>query len=146
MDAIILTLISFVGLYAGLVIGLLAKEELKVGKKYFVFLQKILFLLMLFFLFFELGWLWIAVLFVVVFVVLFIFLKKDFHRLIYIALGAFLFFSVSLTIPVLIFFYGIPTASIFVLENKHNRVWGLFKKYYLFLVLFFVLYFAKFLL
>ena len=39
----LVVIICFIGIYAGFLLGIIAKEELKAGKKYFLLFQKILF-------------------------------------------------------------------------------------------------------
>ncbi|MFH1588992.1 MAG: hypothetical protein ABIB43_00300 [archaeon] len=93
---LILPIVSFLGLYAGLLIGWMAKEELKSGKKILTYLQILLLLSIIFFLFF------------------------DFTQFSY-----------------LVFFFGLPTGSLFYLESKKKDFFSLIKgitfKYWYFL-------------
>lgn len=52
LDYFLTLIICFLGLFIGAVLALMAKEELKAGKKYFVLMQQILIMLIVFFVLF----------------------------------------------------------------------------------------------
>ena len=118
-------LISYIGLFVGFILALIAKEELKAGKKYFVTLQKIILLLIfIFLLIFELSY--IPLLLISIFIIIYLFkTKKSFNEslYIYILLGI-IFYLSSKTLNLfiiessLIFLYGIPTGTLLTKKNE----------------------------
>jgi hypothetical protein len=147
----LIAIICFLGLFAGLVIGYFSRSELKDGRKFFVWIQKFVFVAVVFLLFFEMG-LWLAGLaFTIFFSTVLYLLKKDYSRLKYFALAVFLFLSFfenSIIIPLLVFFYGFPTGSIFLQDNEKKYFWlvclQLFEKYNFFLLIVALLLAVKF--
>ena len=119
-----ITIIVFLGLYIGLLLGVLARDELKAGKKYFVALQKILFILTVFYMFSDLGFGLIGTGFLVFFVVILFTTKNEYERLLYFVMAPFLFmsfFTEFLVVPTLIFVYGLPTGSLYYLRHLHRK-------------------------
>lgn len=113
-------LISYSGLFIGFILALIAKEELKAGKKYFIQLQKIILLLIFIFLiiFIKLNYTLFLLIFIII-IGLKKYGKKDFNELvyIYIILGIIFYLSSKnsnlLAIESsLIFLYGLPTGSL----------------------------------
>jgi len=146
----IVSLVCFLGLFVGLLIGFMAKEELKAGKKYFLYLQKVIFILVVFFVFYDFGFWLLGLLFVVFFSILLFQIKKDYHRVLYFVLAAFLFmsfFEENMVVPALVFFYGFPTGSLFYLEEKQKKVFDLvrelFFRYWYFLLIIIILLLLK---
>ena len=136
------SVICFLGLFVGLVIGYFAKEELKPGKKFFLLLQKALFVLVVFVLFFEFDIWFLGLLLLIFFSIILFYLQKDYHRLVYFVLALFLmisFFNSPSIIPLFVFFYGFPTGSLFILDCKETKLFGLAKQsfisYFWFLVI-----------
>ncbi|NQU99033.1 hypothetical protein HQ533_06250 [Candidatus Woesearchaeota archaeon] len=139
---LIVSIVCFLGLFVGLLIGYFAKEELKPGRKYLVILQKIMFILVVFFIFYEFGFWLLGLLFLVFFSLILFQMKKDYSKMMYFFSAVFLFISfytMSSIIPALVFFYSFPTGSLFLLESKEKKclslISGLFAKYYFFLVI-----------
>tara|TARA_Y100000310_G_scaffold209958_1_gene210570 strand:- start:865 stop:1329 length:465 start_codon:yes stop_codon:yes gene_type:complete len=120
----ILTLaVAYFGIVGGLILGKIAEEELKEGKKYFVLLQNVLVALALTFMlmFNKLNIIVSSVIGAGVFLFL-IYLKKRYEKLYipkiaYVLFGIMFYFSSkmkSLFIleSILIFLYGLPTGSL----------------------------------
>jgi hypothetical protein len=120
----LIALITALGLICGAVIGYFAKEELKPGKNYFVWLQKILFTLAIVLLMYanrtNVHYMWAGGL--IIFIYLYYYEKMR-HAITY-AFLAFVFFLASLTgmfLPVSasIFLYSFPTGSL-IYKNKRD--------------------------
>lgn len=120
----LVALITSLGLICGVVIGYFAKEELKPGKKYLIWLQKILFALAIVLLMYanrtNVHYMWIGGL------ILFMYLyyNEKMHNAITYAFLAFVFFLASWTgmfLPVSasIFLYSFPTGSM-IYKNKRE--------------------------
>ncbi|MFH1770751.1 MAG: hypothetical protein ABH828_04295 [archaeon] len=147
MDALviefIISIICFLGLFVGLIIGKYTKEELKEGRKYFLMLMKALFILIVFYSFYDLGVWWLGLIFLVLFSLVMFSMEKFFYRTSYAVsavLLVFSFFNLSSIIPYLVFFYSFPAGTLVYYETKKNRVSETLKKYYLFLVVIVVLF------
>ncbi|MBU1202228.1 MAG: hypothetical protein KJ583_00090 [Nanoarchaeota archaeon] len=137
---LIISLICFLGLFVGFFIASKTVEELKPGTKYFVYLQKALFILTIFFVLYEYGYLLLGLIAVILFSIFLFWSKKNFDRLMYLVLSLSLFlgfFNQSIVIPSLIFFYGFPTGTIYYMKSK--KVSGLFFENYYFLIVLIVL-------
>jgi hypothetical protein len=145
-------IVSFIGLYAGLVLARVAREELKSGKRYFVFMQQVLLLIMIALMAYFYKLYVVGIIIVVLIAALLYFLRKvDISRIIYSVLGAaftFSFYSQQLfyLTASLVFIYGFPTSSLIYLNEKNKKAWFLIKKvffnYFYYLVVALVIYFA----
>jgi len=123
-------LISYLGLVVGIILAIIAKEELKKGKKYFIFLKKIILLLVFIFLiiFIELNY--IILLLILPFIGIYLLKNKiDFNELPYIyIILAVIFYLSSKTLNLfiiessLIFLYGIPTGSLLYQKDKKQSM------------------------
>ena len=122
-------LISFSGLILGIILISIAPEEQKPGKKYFILMQNILFVLIIFFFLFYLQVNLFIFLAVIILTTYFLRIKtkNNFIRsfLIYFALGVVFFLSsVNLNLflieSVLIFLSGMPTSSLLFDNKKKN--------------------------
>lgn len=144
---LIILLISFLGLYFGLIIGYMAEEELKPGRKYFVAMKHLLFLVVLA-LFFIKNPSTIFIIFIALLIIIFSFSK---HRetLYYYALAVIFFISWQFNgftlIAPMIFLYGFPIGSIYLFnhlkdkKNKKKIAIGMLKQYVGFLIVGFLL-------
>ena len=142
------SIVSYLGLLLGVILIKLAPEEQKPGKKYFILFKKILLFLIIaiFFSFIKIN----AVIVILLLIILFFFLinKKitlESTVLTYILFG--ILFTLSFRIQnlfiiesVLIFLYGIPTASL-ILNVKKKNYKDVFVKNLLFFVPVIVFYF-----
>ncbi|MBU0665734.1 MAG: hypothetical protein ABIC91_02130 [Nanoarchaeota archaeon] len=144
IDYLLISVFVFLGLFVGLFIGWLSKEELKAGEKYFLLLQKAIFVACVFLLFYNYNWVLLGCLLSVFFIVLFLKVKKDFVMLSYIAFSFILFFASfnKQYLPILstlVFLYGFPAGSLTYLHSKNKRfsniVMMIIRKYGLFLIL-----------
>ncbi|MBW2977455.1 hypothetical protein KY331_01295 [Candidatus Woesearchaeota archaeon] len=126
----LVTLITFLGLFVGFILALIAKEELKPGKHYFILLQNLIFSLIIFFLlFYNDLMIWLSAL---IAFLTFIFLRKSKVKPIATYLSLAVIFnaafrnrlSVFILIASLIFIYGIPIGSLLTynLKNKKSKV------------------------
>ncbi len=149
LENILTSILIFLGLYAGLLIGWMAKEELKDGKKYLIILQKFIFILTVFLFSFYFNWWIIGLVLLVILSIALFKLKKDYHRWLYYCLAILWFFSFHnadalLIIPAMTFFYGIVTGSIFYYHAKKKKLFSLLidllKEYYWFLIISIVLF------
>lgn len=142
LDYFLLLIISFLGLLIGLVIGYLAKEELKPGIKYLSAL-KYLTLALIIILFCLKNLTNALVIAFVAIILLRSYFSKFSDKLFYASLAIMLFLSwalagVSLIAP-LIFAYGLSLGSIYLHDhikdekNKKKILAGLFKEYFIFL-------------
>ena len=143
------SILSYLGLLVGVILIKLAPEEQKPGKRYFVIIKKILFLLIIAFLllFYNLN-LMLAVM-LLAFVIALVFSKKiDLKRtaMVYFFLGIVFYLSskfISLFAieSILIFLYSIPHASLMLGIRKRNYA-HIFAKGLWFFVPIIVLYFV----
>ena len=150
LNYILAVVITFLGLFVGFLLALIAEEELKPGKPYFIFLQNLIFSLIIFFLlFFSELTVWLAIL---IATLTFIFLIKTNINSIAIYLSlAFIFngafrnlLKVFILEASLVFIYGIITGSLvtYKLKNKKLKtVKELIIKYGIFIPLAIILFF-----
>ena len=131
----LISLISFSGLFAGMLLAFAAKEELNPGKKYFLLLQKLTLLLILIFLVnsFDIK-LYLRIIIYVLFIFLMTFNLKS--QLIYPAIAVVFFLSsknpdLFVINSILIFFYGFPTGSLFAKKLIKEKKSSVFKKIFL---------------
>lgn len=128
LNYILATLITFSGLFVGLILAIIAKEELKPGKPYLILLQNLVFSLIIFFLlFFNNLAIWLAILMALL---TFIFLLKSKINPIATYLFLALIFNAALRSllkvfvleAALIFIYGIPTGSLLTYKLKNKKL------------------------
>lgn len=123
-------IISYMGLFIGFFLAIIAKEELREGKKYFIYLQKIILLLIFVFLLIYLRL--NNILTVIVLIAILIPLLKTEKTLntspyIYPILAVILYLS-SKTLNLfiiessLIFLYGLPTGSLLTGKKKKESI------------------------
>ena len=121
----VIALIAYIGLFIGFILAIMAKEELKPGKKYFIFLQKAILLLIFLFLFIGFNYLSVLLLFALILIYV---LKKriEFGESPYIyTILAIIFYLSSKNLnqfvieSSLIFLYGLPTGTL--LTKKSNK-------------------------
>lgn len=138
----LIALITSLGLILGGFIGYFAKEELKPGKKYFVWLQKIIFTLAIVFLMYanrtNVHYMWAGGL--IIFIYLYYYEKM--RNAINYAFLAFVFFLASLTgmfLPVSasVFLYSFPTGSL-IYKNKKEIAVCIISFLVIALILFFI--------
>lgn len=120
---LIILIIAFLGLYFGLIIGYMAEEELKPGRKYFVALKHLLFLVILA-LFFIKNPSIIFIIFLALLIIIFSFSKYR-ETLYYFTLAVVFFLSwhfngFALIAP-LIFLYGFPVGSIYLYNHLKDK-------------------------
>lgn len=117
-------IIASAGLICGAIIGKIAKEELKNGKKYFIFMQNILVVLLIILIMYQyrqiVHAIWISAL--ALFLYLYYFRKIP-QWIVYAAFGIAYSLSFGKAIfpflTAVIFIYGFPTGS---LELRHKRL------------------------
>jgi len=131
----LIALVSYLGLFVGLILAIIAKEELKSGKKYFLFLQKLLLLLIFIFLLIFIGLNYISVLLIFMFIMISLLKrKKEFNELpyTYIILAVVFYLSSKKLNPYiiessLIFLYGIPTGTLLTEKSKKKSIINILK-------------------
>lgn len=113
---VLTAVIVYLGLPAGMIIGRLAEEELKPGKKYITFVQDILLAaVVLAFLYYAVANLVAAALIAIAVFCVMYFFRRIRSYIIYPILGLLFYFSADigfLLLSSLIFLYGIPTGSL----------------------------------
>jgi len=122
------SLVSYLGLLLGIILIKLAPEEQKPGKKYFILLKKILFFLVIAFLLFFHKINFIFSLLLLIFIIILTLNKKiklEKSGFVYFFLGIVFFlsskiFNLFVIESILIFLYGIPTASLIFKVKKNN--------------------------
>ncbi len=129
-------IVAYLGLLVGYVLSLIAKEELKSGKKYFIFLQKALLSLIFIFLL-VMGFSYIAVLLLLACIVNYVmknYLKKKFDDIIYTyIILSIIFYLSSKTLNLftieasLIFLYGLPTGTLLSTNSKKESTIDILK-------------------
>lgn len=125
-------LVCFVGLFAGFFLAIIAKEELKIGKKYFVFLQKIILLLIFVFLLVFIKLNYILVLLILAFIAVYAaknYFKDKFDEMFYVyIILAVIFYLSSKELNLfiiessLIFLYGLPSGSLLMRKSKKETL------------------------
>lgn len=128
-------IISYIGLFVGFILAIIAKEEIKPGKKYFIFLQKLILLLIFIFLLVFIKLNYILVLLILVFIVIYLLkTKKEFNESPYIYIVLSVVFYLSLKIlslfvieSSLIFIYGLPTGSLLTKKSKKESITNILK-------------------
>ena len=134
--------VAFLGLFVGAFLARATKEEMPTATRYFPWLQKILFLIMVavFFQHFKVS---IIIRFVIYAVLLFSLLRKETINF-YIVLAVFFFMlgqanQSMFTVATLIFLYGFPTGSLLVAKGKklsrQKVIKKILKQYGLFLII-----------
>jgi hypothetical protein len=132
MNYLLLLFVSSLGLVAGAIISFMAKEELLSGKKYFILLKHLLFLIILFLFLTNIKHdiAFCAIVSSIAFIVLFV-LEKRFKFVInsilyYILLAAFAYLSRDSLNKALdfsiVFFFGIIAASIKSIKRKDSSL------------------------
>ena len=128
-------LASYIGLFMGLILALISKEEIKPGKKYFIFLQKAILSVIFIVLFIFLKLNYIVVLLLIACIIIYITKKKkEFNDTIYtyILLSAIFYLSsknINLFIieASLIFLYGLPTGTLLTTKDKKQTTINILK-------------------
>ena len=140
-------IISFVGLYIGVILYFMAKEEIKPGLKYFILAQNILTLTIIAILlfFYKIPSLLLAILLIAISLLLYIFKSKTIKNALYVFFGLF-FYLVSeskelfVLLAVCIFIYSIFTGTVFSYlikkKKKKTNIWiSILTEYGLFLII-----------
>jgi len=123
-------IIAYLGLFIGILLAIMAKEEIKPGKKYFIFLQKIILLLIFIFLLIYTDLNYILILLILALIIVHLLkTKKEFNELPYIYIILSIIFFLSSKIlnffiieSSLIFLYGLPTGSLLTNKDKKKTV------------------------
>jgi hypothetical protein len=123
-------LISYIGLFAGMLLIFMGPEEKKPGEKYFRIMQDVVLFLVMFFLFFnlKLNYFWVSFLMVIVLLVLIWYRAKKIDKVenqfvVYTLFGIVLHLSLInaeflITEASLIFLYGMATGSLLTNSKK----------------------------
>ena len=124
----LVVLVTFLGLFAGFFLALIAKEELEPGKDYFRFLQNVTIALIIFFLLhYNSLPIWLTIM-VALLTFFFVGKSKINPIAVYLFLGVIFNsafrnkLSVFILIASLIFVYGIPTATLLTYNLKHKKL------------------------
>jgi len=142
----LILIITYLGLAAGIILSYIAKEEIRVGKKYLQLLQKLLLTLIVFFTLYVFSINLIVVIVIsVVIVLLLLFIKNIHQQYVYALLGLFYWISSKninffIIISSLIFLYGFPTGSLMRKAEKKSIRQILTMTFY-YLIVGFLLYF-----
>ncbi len=140
------SIVSFLGLILGIILAYIAKEELKQGKKYFIFLQKVILTLIFFFIFYylKLNIFFIIILSLIFFILIYLYNEKIKTYYIYPFLAILFYFS-SKNVELfkiqafLIFLYGFPTGSLLTKVKKRNYL-EIFIKHISFIIISLILF------
>lgn len=151
IDYFLASAIVYLGLMIGIVLILLAPEEQKPGKKYFIQIQKILMTVMSTLVLLSLNINLILLLFFIIIIILLIYGKEKSQEnssFVYFVLGLkFVYASTILNLfviqSILIFLYGIPTASL-IYNMKNKNYFDIFVKHLWFFVPVIIFYFIPF--
>jgi len=130
-------LVLYIGLFMGFILVLMAKEEIKPGKKYFLFLQKAILSLIFILLVVFLGLNYIVILLLLACIIIYItknYLKKEFNDVIYTyILLSVIFYLSSKNLNLfiiessLIFLYGLPTGTLLTTKDKKQTAMNILK-------------------
>jgi len=126
LNYILTLLITFLGLGCGATLALLAEEELSTGKKYFIMIKHFLLVVIvaMFLYFFDLNRIIAVMLVIIVFILLY--MSNVESHFIYAFLSFIFFFShfnqkLLVIESALIFLYGFPEGSLFVIQNLKKK-------------------------
>ena len=116
----LLTIVTYIGIFCGVVLSFISPEELKPGRRYFLIMQKILLFLMSISLFYHITFINIILSLTIV---LFAIIQKN-SFIAYLLFAIIIFINVQnialvTIISVLIFLYGLPTGSL--LSNTKKK-------------------------
>jgi len=125
-------IIAYLGLFIGFILAIIAKEEIKPGKKYFLFLQKIILLLIFVFLLIFIKLNYILALLILAFIIIYISKTKNKMLYIYTILSIIFYLSskkLNLFIleSSLIFLYGVPAGTLLTKKNKKETIIDILK-------------------
>lgn len=126
LDYLLTLIICFLGLFIGAVLAFMAKDELKAGRKYFILMQQILIMLIVFFVLFSFDiniyvCTTIALLALIAYYYLHNRIKtQSIHILLTVAFFTGYLNSYFAVIASLIFLFGLPTGSLFA-ENMLKK-------------------------
>lgn len=119
LNIILSAIICILGIVFGVLLGIIAKEELKDGRKWFLLMQGVIFVFILFFIFKFYMLNIIYIILISVFVLLVMFFVTDIRReIIVYSICAIVFYlsiqntNLFLIESSLIFLYGLPTGSL----------------------------------
>ncbi|MBW2993343.1 hypothetical protein KY317_02110 [Candidatus Woesearchaeota archaeon] len=120
LNYFLVVIICFIGIYAGFLLGMIAKEELKAGKKYFLLFQKILFAVVIISTMIAVNKIYLAI---VLFFILAYFMVYSRDVFIYLIFGILLFLNsrygnLFLMQSCLIFLYGLAAGSLLRHDKK----------------------------
>jgi hypothetical protein len=123
LNQILPLLFSLTGFFFGLILSFIAPEELKPGKKYFLFIKRIIFLLLFFtvnFFFYQSGQYFYLIPFTIIALILFVMGFRN--KSIYYEIPNYLLFVIPyflnnnqilhLLLPSLLFLYGLPAGTL----------------------------------
>jgi len=122
IEYILTALIVYIGLFIGVILSYLAKEELKPGRKYFNLAKNLLFFVMIALLFFYFAETFYIIAGLVLVVIYFLLKSKPYHDIVvYIMLGLVFYFNLGITysIPITMFIYGLVQGT---LNNKVKSI------------------------
>lgn len=129
--------VSYISLFIGFLLAIIAKEELKPGKKYLILLQKIILLSIFILLLIFINLNYILVLLILAFIIIYVlkrYSKKAFNEVPYTYLILSIIFYISskkLNLFViessLIFLYGLPTGTLLTKKSKKETITDLLK-------------------
>jgi len=111
-------IIAFLGLICGIFLGKYTKEELKEGKKYFIWLEKAVLFVLILFLLHNVSFSFL----VIIFSFLGILLSRKLNK-IYFYLGLTFVLVSDLGVSALIFIFGLPYGSL-LYYNKKIKEWN----------------------
>lgn len=128
-------LVVYLSLVVGFILAIIAKEELKAGKKYFLFLQKIILLLIFIFLLIYIDLNYVLVLLILAFIAVHLLkTKKESDKLpyLYIILAVIFYLSsknrnLFVIESSLMFLYGLPTGTLLTGKSKKETVINILK-------------------
>jgi hypothetical protein len=128
-------IICYMGLFAGFILAKIAREEIKSGARYFVFIQKAIWILIFITLMVYLDLTYLLLLLILAFIFVFLTNKKEFFNspYAYIFLAAIFYISsrkteIFITASSLIFLYGLPTGTLITKKNNKETVFNILKQ------------------
>ncbi|RMF54343.1 hypothetical protein D6745_05490 [Candidatus Woesearchaeota archaeon] len=121
MLSYLLTLVfASLGLVAGIIIGMLTRDEHKTGKKYFYILKNLFFSLIL--VVFLGATYWSVILGILLFIVLFRLKFDELFAYLFLAVLFSFYRSENYLLPTLIFIYGIPAGTLLLIRKKPREI------------------------
>ncbi len=125
MNYVLTSVIVGLGLICGMITGIIAKEELKPGRKWLEFFQSAMLAFIVFFFMFQYTGILASAAIMVLAMLFLDRFKNKADCIIYLALSVLFYLSYSkffVIVSAMIFLYSLPTGSLFIMKKSKLRI------------------------